>query len=267
MGDRGARMRSTMSDTFWILVLSIVVLFAFFIALGAFSPGEVAWLTLAVLGARAAVGGARRLGRPPPHRPRPRGDPQPRAAGLLSSAHARPGDREGPRGDARVHRAAGARGAGRAGAGRPRGRDRAPVGPGRAGRRGARPRDPRAVRARSPRACTGPRRDGAAPARGLPARRRLDARLDRVLRHGRARARQRVGRDRRQRRLPARARGAVPGRAGGLPVRGPLAGGQRGRARRGPRAARDRRRQRRRQPRDGRRAPPARRGRRCGCRR
>ena len=50
MGDRGARVRSTMSDTFWILVLSIVVLFAFFIALGAFSPGEVAWLTLAVLG-------------------------------------------------------------------------------------------------------------------------------------------------------------------------------------------------------------------------
>jgi fatty acid desaturase len=43
-------MRSTMSDTFWILVLSIVVLFAFFIALGAFSPGEVVWLTLAVLG-------------------------------------------------------------------------------------------------------------------------------------------------------------------------------------------------------------------------
>lgn len=49
MGDRGARMRSTMSDTFWILVLSIVVLFAFFIALGAFSPGEVGWLTLGVL--------------------------------------------------------------------------------------------------------------------------------------------------------------------------------------------------------------------------
>ena len=49
MGDRGARMRSTMSDTFWVLVLSIVVLFAFFIALGAISPGEVAWLTIAVL--------------------------------------------------------------------------------------------------------------------------------------------------------------------------------------------------------------------------
>ena len=42
-------MRSTLSDTFWILVLSIVVLFAFFIALGAFAPGEVVWLTLGVL--------------------------------------------------------------------------------------------------------------------------------------------------------------------------------------------------------------------------
>ena len=50
MGDRSARMRSTLSDTFWILVLSIVVLFAFFIALGAFSPGDAVWLTLAVLG-------------------------------------------------------------------------------------------------------------------------------------------------------------------------------------------------------------------------
>ena len=49
MGDRGARMRSTMSDTFWILVLSVIVLFAFFVALGAFAPGEVAWLTLGVL--------------------------------------------------------------------------------------------------------------------------------------------------------------------------------------------------------------------------
>ena len=71
MGDRGARVRSTMSDTFWILVLSIVVLFAFFIALGAFSPGEVVWLTLAVLGlallwAAHAVWDARhRTGRDP----------------------------------------------------------------------------------------------------------------------------------------------------------------------------------------------------------
>lgn len=41
-------MRSTMSDTFWILVLSVVVLFAFFVALGAFAPAEVGWLSLGV---------------------------------------------------------------------------------------------------------------------------------------------------------------------------------------------------------------------------
>jgi uncharacterized membrane protein YhaH (DUF805 family) len=37
-----------MSETFWILVLAVVVLFAFFVALGAFSPGEVLGLTLVV---------------------------------------------------------------------------------------------------------------------------------------------------------------------------------------------------------------------------
>ena len=37
-----------MSETFWVLILGIVVLFAFFLALGAISPGEVVWLTLAV---------------------------------------------------------------------------------------------------------------------------------------------------------------------------------------------------------------------------
>jgi uncharacterized membrane protein len=42
-------MRSTLSDTFWVLVLAVVVLFAFFVALGAFSPGEVAGLSVAVL--------------------------------------------------------------------------------------------------------------------------------------------------------------------------------------------------------------------------
>ncbi len=71
MGDRGARMRSTLSDTFWILVLSIVVLFAFFIALGAFKPGDVAWLSLGVLGlaglwaAHAAWDARHRSGRDP----------------------------------------------------------------------------------------------------------------------------------------------------------------------------------------------------------
>jgi hypothetical protein len=48
MSDRGRHMRETMSDTFWILVLSVVVLFAFFVALGAFKPGEVVGVTLAV---------------------------------------------------------------------------------------------------------------------------------------------------------------------------------------------------------------------------
>jgi uncharacterized membrane protein YhaH (DUF805 family) len=43
-------MRSTLSDTFWILILAVVVLFGFFVALGAFSPGEVAWLSVTILG-------------------------------------------------------------------------------------------------------------------------------------------------------------------------------------------------------------------------
>jgi fatty acid desaturase len=41
-------MRQTLSETFWILVLAVVVLFAFFLVLGAFSPGQVAGLTVAV---------------------------------------------------------------------------------------------------------------------------------------------------------------------------------------------------------------------------
>jgi uncharacterized membrane protein YhaH (DUF805 family) len=48
MSGRGSRMLSTMSDTFWILVLSVIVLFAFFVALGAFNPTEVVWLSLGV---------------------------------------------------------------------------------------------------------------------------------------------------------------------------------------------------------------------------
>ena len=69
MGSRGERMRSTMSDTFWILVLSVIVLFAFFVALGAFAPGDVAWLTLGVLGmlwtAHAVWDSRHRSGRDP----------------------------------------------------------------------------------------------------------------------------------------------------------------------------------------------------------
>jgi fatty acid desaturase len=41
-------MREALSETFWILVLAVVVLFAFFLLLGAFSPGQVAGLTVAV---------------------------------------------------------------------------------------------------------------------------------------------------------------------------------------------------------------------------
>jgi fatty acid desaturase len=41
-------MLSTLSETFWILVLALVVLFAFFLALGAFKPGEVVGVTVAV---------------------------------------------------------------------------------------------------------------------------------------------------------------------------------------------------------------------------
>ena len=39
----------TLAETFWILVLAVVVLFAFFAVLGAFSPGQVAGLTLAMV--------------------------------------------------------------------------------------------------------------------------------------------------------------------------------------------------------------------------
>jgi fatty acid desaturase len=49
METRGSRMRATMSETFWVLVLGVVVLFAFFFALGAIDPGDVVWLTLGVL--------------------------------------------------------------------------------------------------------------------------------------------------------------------------------------------------------------------------
>jgi uncharacterized membrane protein YhaH (DUF805 family) len=45
---RGSRMLSTMNDTFWILILSVVVLFAFFIALGAVTPAETVGVSLGV---------------------------------------------------------------------------------------------------------------------------------------------------------------------------------------------------------------------------
>jgi fatty acid desaturase len=71
MSPRGSRMLSSMSDTFWILVLAIIVLFAFFVALGAFKLDEVLWLTLGVAGlavlwtAHAVWDSRHRVGRDP----------------------------------------------------------------------------------------------------------------------------------------------------------------------------------------------------------
>ena len=43
------RMLATLAATFWVLALAIIVLFAFFAALGAFSPGEAVGLTIGVV--------------------------------------------------------------------------------------------------------------------------------------------------------------------------------------------------------------------------
>ena len=42
-------MVSTLADTFWVLVLAVLVLFAFFVALGAFAPTDVVGLSLAMV--------------------------------------------------------------------------------------------------------------------------------------------------------------------------------------------------------------------------
>ena len=42
------RLLETLRETFWILALAVIVLFAFFVALGAFSPGDVLWVTIGV---------------------------------------------------------------------------------------------------------------------------------------------------------------------------------------------------------------------------
>jgi fatty acid desaturase len=49
MAPRRSRILVTLSETFWVLVLAVVVLFAFFVALGAFEPGEVIVLTVVVI--------------------------------------------------------------------------------------------------------------------------------------------------------------------------------------------------------------------------
>ena len=71
METRGSRVRATLSDTFWVLILGLVVLFVFFLALGAISPGDVVWLTLAMAAlallwvAHAVWDGRHRSGRDP----------------------------------------------------------------------------------------------------------------------------------------------------------------------------------------------------------
>jgi fatty acid desaturase len=48
---RTARILAVLSETFWVLVIAAIAMFAFFIVLGAFSPGQAVGLTvvLAVL--------------------------------------------------------------------------------------------------------------------------------------------------------------------------------------------------------------------------
>jgi uncharacterized membrane protein YhaH (DUF805 family) len=45
---RSSRILATLSETFWLLVLAVVAMFAFFVALGAFKPSEVVGVTVAV---------------------------------------------------------------------------------------------------------------------------------------------------------------------------------------------------------------------------
>jgi fatty acid desaturase len=46
---RRTRILGTLADTFWILVLALIVLFAFFLALGAFSPSQGVGITVVVV--------------------------------------------------------------------------------------------------------------------------------------------------------------------------------------------------------------------------
>jgi hypothetical protein len=43
------RIWTTMTESFWVLLVSLVALFAFLIALGAYSPGEVIVLTIVMI--------------------------------------------------------------------------------------------------------------------------------------------------------------------------------------------------------------------------
>jgi len=46
---RWRRIFATLSETFWVLALALIGLFAFLLALGAFAPGDVLGLTIAVV--------------------------------------------------------------------------------------------------------------------------------------------------------------------------------------------------------------------------
>ena len=43
------RMLETLRETFWVLALAVIALFAFFAALGAFSPTDAIWATVGVV--------------------------------------------------------------------------------------------------------------------------------------------------------------------------------------------------------------------------
>ena len=45
----GRRIWAVMSESFWVLLLALVALFAFLLALGAYSPGEVVTLTIVMV--------------------------------------------------------------------------------------------------------------------------------------------------------------------------------------------------------------------------
>jgi uncharacterized membrane protein YhaH (DUF805 family) len=49
MFDRRSRTLATMRETFWLLVLAVIVLFAFFLGLGTFTVHDVGWLSVGVL--------------------------------------------------------------------------------------------------------------------------------------------------------------------------------------------------------------------------
>ena len=49
MESRSRRIFATLSETFWVLALALVALFAFLLALGAFSPGDAMGVTIAVV--------------------------------------------------------------------------------------------------------------------------------------------------------------------------------------------------------------------------